>query len=133
MKSAGDGFNISLPPRIRGVLRQESFDQSPGDGAMIRYPESEDLLRIEPARLSNLLFLENEISAGERSGKGDHQGVRERPRLASKVAEILHFDSDLFPDFPVHALLERLPRLDESGQYAVKGRREPAGSCKEDL
>ena len=50
--------------------------------------------------------------------------MRERPRLARPVADVVDAHPDLFTDLAVHGLLERLARLDEPGDAAVHRNRE---------
>ena len=47
----------------------------------------------------------------------DHQRTRERPWLAAEVMQVGEADVDLFADFAVDCLLERLAGLDKAGQH----------------
>src|ERR1700730_2034480 len=48
-----------------------------------------------------------------------HQGLRKRPGLRTKIANILHLDAALFLDFAKNGFLEPLPRFDKTGQGRV--------------
>jgi len=50
--------------------------------------------------------------------------MRKRPRLAGEVTHIRDFDANFFAYLAHQRLLQRLARLDESGQRAVHAGRE---------
>ncbi len=81
----------------------------------------------------NLFIVNPKLSCSPRGGEAQHQRVRERPRLAPKVADVLHLDADFFKYLAPDALLNRFPRLHETGKNAVKLALEARGACQEQL
>ncbi|MCY1423198.1 hypothetical protein D9M71_389050 [compost metagenome] len=55
------------------------------------------------------------------------------PALAGDVTQIADFESDFFTHLSVHALLDRLARLDETGQGAVDPGGEARRACQQQL
>src|SRR5207302_941770 len=61
----------------------------------------------EPARVLQLLRVDDEVAAGVGGDEADHHLARERPVLAADVADVLHVDADLLLDLARDAALER--------------------------
>ena len=71
----------------------------------------------EPRGLGDLAVVEGEFLIGIADRmEADHQGARERPRLAAEVAHIAHGQPDFLADLPHDTGFERLAGFDESGQ-----------------
>src|SRR6185437_8308593 len=51
--------------------------------------------------------------------KSQHQGLRERPGLRTKITNILHLDAALLLDFAKNGFFESLPRFDKTGQGRI--------------
>src|SRR5262249_29053971 len=64
--------------------------------------------------------------------KSDHDLMRERPRLAAEVADVLHRYARLLTHLARDALLERLARLHEAGDERVPALREVGRSRHQD-
>ena len=43
--------------------------------------------------------------------------AKKRPRLAAEIAQLREVDVNLFTDFSVDGLLQRLPRLNKAGEH----------------
>src|SRR5690349_9305763 len=92
---------------IGGGLFQEAGDQPPGDaeggGPVLRVGHPVD---VAPPGLGDLRLLDGDLAATVPSEETDHELAWKRPGLTSEVADVLHFNADLFADFAGHRLLQ---------------------------
>src|SRR5690606_867744 len=77
--------------------------------------------------------LRTDLAARPVAHEGDHQRMRERPRLAGEVADVAYSHADLLGHLALQALLERLAGLDEAGERAVHPGREVRAAREEEL
>src|SRR4028119_2270633 len=109
----------------------EVFDHAPGD-AYLRGKLWEGVGTV-PACVLDLAGLGRELAAGVVRGEADHERVREGPRLAAEVAEVLDLDPDLLAHLAVDRLFYGLTRLDEAGEHAAQPLREAGRAREQDL
>src|ERR1700722_9670198 len=99
-------------------------DQSSGDGVQMRESVCEFCQHffgfgdMEPANVFQFNAARNlfRLCLGK---KAEHQGLRKRPGLRTKVADILHFDPALLLDFAEHRFFESLTGFYEAGQGRI--------------
>ena len=70
----------------------------------------------------DFLPVDPDLSASMFRGESNHQGMREGPGLAAKVANVPERNPHFFHHFPRHGLFERFARLHKTGQDAVHAR-----------
>lgn len=73
------------------------------------------MLAVEPARLDDLLAVRGEFAGCVLRPEADHDVRRERPRLRTEVADVLHLDGRLLADFSADGVLQAFARIDEAG------------------
>src|SRR5258708_4716710 len=108
------------PPRslckLAADLRGNRVDQAASDRDFAR--KLRQLQYVEPLCFLDFGFLRPQLAAHPLADEGDHERMRERPRLAGDVASVANPHADLFLHFARQALLERLARLGKTGQRA---------------
>src|SRR5215211_6382953 len=77
-----------------------------------------------PAGVFDLTGFRSQVATLVICGKGDHERVRERPRLAPEVPDVRYLDPDLLAHLADDGLFYRLAWLDEASEHAVEP---PAG------
>src|SRR5205085_6621576 len=87
----------------------------------------------EPARIDDLLVAGPNLAACVPGGVGDHQRMREGPRLARHVAQTMDLDPDFLAHFAMDAILDRFACFDESGQRAVERLRKALRARQQEL
>src|SRR5262249_58864501 len=85
----------------------------------------------EPARVLELLGVDDEIAPRIGRDEADHHLAREGPVLAADVTNVLHVDADLFLDLARDTALERFAVVDEARDERVAIRR-PTGFAREE-
>src|SRR5947209_15203477 len=73
----------------------------------------------EPAHVFELVVFGAELPADGSRFEPEHQGRGERPGLAAAVDDVVDDDTGLLADLPRYGVLQRLPRLDETGERGV--------------
>src|SRR5712675_2717588 len=71
---------------------------------------------IEPVCRLYFFRLRSQLAARPLADERDHQRMRERPRLAGEVADVVYSHADFLADLARHALLERFAWLHEAGK-----------------
>src|SRR5213075_921763 len=95
-----------LPQLIDNCINQSASDR---DSAR----KFRQLQYFEPLSVFDFRVLQLQLAADPVADERDHQRVRERPRLAGEVANVVYAHTDFLLHFPRQALLERLARLGE--------------------
>src|SRR5207248_5823593 len=88
---------------------------------------------IEPLCVLDFAGLRRDLAIAPLGNEGDHQRMRERPRLAREVADVRDAHADLLLHLAREALLERLTRLDEAGERAVHAGRKVRAAPEKEL
>ncbi len=73
----------------------------------------------EPARVGEFGGVEHDLGRLGPRDAAEHEGVRERPRLARMVADLPDLDARLLQHLAPHGMLDVLARLDEAGERRV--------------
>ena len=76
-------------------------------------------VHVEPARVLQLIAVDDDVAARIAGDEPDHELARKGPVLAADVRDVLHVDADLFLHLARHAALERLAVVDEAGHERV--------------
>jgi hypothetical protein len=106
-------------------------DQTPGNAD--RSGQLRQGVSMEPSGGLDFCGVRTKRSPRVVSKERHHQGVRERPWLAVKIAQIGDLDSDFFAYFARGALFQGFSGLDKTGQGAEHFRREEWAACQQEL
>src|ERR671917_100817 len=109
----------------------EVVDHAPGDAHLRR--KLGELVRAVPTGVLDLAGLQPDLPSRVVGGEADHERVREGPRLAAEVPEVLDLDTDLLAHLAVDRLFYGLARLDETGEHAAQALREAGRAGEQDL
>ena len=98
----------------------KSFDQ--GSGQAHAVIGTGNLLPLKPCRFFQFAIIElRRAVARHIAEKARQKGIRKRPGLTLPIADILHFQSDLFHDLPAERLFKALPDLAKARDQRVPG------------
>ena len=78
------------------------------------------IARQEPVGIGKLVLLENQLASGVIGEEADHELMGEWPGLRGVIADVGDIQSGLLFHLTVHGALKTFPRLDKSGNEAVK-------------
>src|SRR5215208_4793816 len=84
-----------------------------------------------PAGVLDLTGFRSQVATRVICGKGDHERVRERPRLAPEVPDVRDLDPDLLAHLADYSLFYRLAWLDETREHAVESLRKSWRVCQQ--
>ena len=120
-----------LDRNLKAAAANEVVDQGAGDREARR--QAGQAVDPEPAGVLDLRLLRADLSRVPVGHEADHQRVRERPGLAAEVADVPHLDPHLLAHLAGDRLLQRLARLDETGERAVDAGGEVGGAGEQEL
>src|SRR5437870_7275565 len=121
----------NLLVRLSDQLLTNRIDQSASDRDFAW--KFRQLQYVEPLCFLDFGFLRSHLAALPVADERDHQRVRERPRLAREVADVVYAHADFLVHLAREALLERLAGLDEPGERAVHAGRKVRASGQQKL
>ena len=73
----------------------------------------------EPARLGDLVGVDGDLGGLGLADAAQHEGMRERPRLARVEGHLADLDAGLLQHLAAHGVLDVLAGLDEAGERRV--------------